>query len=260
MKFKIYPTNINYFLKLTGDNNKIHYEDKYAQEEGFEKKIAPGMFTAALVLCNIHNHLVLENYNCIKIKWKKPVYPEENLIAFSFVDEDSIEIRVIKECKTEAINIFCYNKESTPKIPFTDYKEYNKIVGKEEIENFSHIINGNPKKEYSKNNKNFISDIFISCLVPPSLLMWSAGKGLHVLQEINIHEKANIQNKSKKITVKTYYQGSEKGNFHKGVYVCSSENKVLQTGKVICYLENKINLSKTDKIKTNINKSIIDLL
>lgn len=87
----------------TGDDNEIHSNDNAAQKLGFERAIAHGMFTASLFATAVGKNLPGAILVSKELKWKLPVFVDENIKAKVEVIE-IIKQKKIVICEMNAIN------------------------------------------------------------------------------------------------------------------------------------------------------------
>jgi 3-hydroxybutyryl-CoA dehydratase len=74
---------IRAFAEVTGDTNPVHLDDEYATGTRFGRRIAHGMIAAGLVSATLANDLPGPGtvYLNQTLKFKLPVYPEDNVTA-----------------------------------------------------------------------------------------------------------------------------------------------------------------------------------
>lgn len=80
---RVTDDQIDAFAKLSGDRNPVHFDDAFAKRIGFERHIAHGAVTTALLSAVLGMDLpgpgsvFLEQ----RIRFLKPVYPGETITA-----------------------------------------------------------------------------------------------------------------------------------------------------------------------------------
>ena len=232
---------INTFLELTGDKNKAHYEDKYAQDLGrqygtkFERRLAPGMFTGPLVLYKALSRPNMPDVNTFrhfKFLWANPVYPDDKLYAQVFGNEDELELKVFNQSNTAVMKVQCRRNADKIEIPRGEGREFSKTITKKDTGEFADIVRSNASGLK-------IPALYVGSFVPPSLLLWSGGKGLHIMQECNIHSMPELI-RDMDISATTYFK-KKNGNKYTGRHVCRAQNgKILQTGKIVAYTKDGI--------------------
>jgi len=253
--------HITSFLKVTGDSNDIHFKKYAAKNKGFSDVVAPGMFTGPSVLYNVLADPELPDislFRNFKFKWMHPVYRKDTLHTDVSQKQDCIDLKITNQNGIEVMNISCREKPKEVYVPQNAGKEYVKEITLKDIYNFLRIT-GPPQQKSIQNiifsmlpsgvlaragyfKQETMPDLLISALVPPSLLIWSGGNGLHMMQEINIHNPA-LPNQ--KIRAETYFEKgkkTEKGMVYAGSYVCKSDETVLQSGRVMCFTENELGI------------------
>ncbi len=101
-KFEVTVTEqmLERFLEITSDTNPLHADKEYAMAEGYENRVAYGMLTASFMstLAGVYipgeRSLIKE----IKVKFAKPVYPDETLTVEGEVTDknDTFNMIVLK--------------------------------------------------------------------------------------------------------------------------------------------------------------------
>ena len=81
--FSFSKENISSYMKLTGDFNKIHFDEEYAASTIFKKPIAHGMLSAGVFSKIIGNDFPANNcvYISQNFNFIKPVYIDEEYVA-----------------------------------------------------------------------------------------------------------------------------------------------------------------------------------
>ena len=85
---------VEIFSKLSGDSNPIHLDHKIASKSIFKDRICHGLLISSLFSCLIGNNFPGAIYLNQTLKFKKPVFINEEIIA-------SVEISDIKSIKNK---------------------------------------------------------------------------------------------------------------------------------------------------------------
>lgn len=88
------------FRGLTGDINPLHTDGAYAEEEGYEGRVAYGMLTASFMstLAGVYMPGERSLIKEMKIKFAKPVYPGDTITVSGEVTDknDTFNMIVLK--------------------------------------------------------------------------------------------------------------------------------------------------------------------
>lgn len=95
---KITKSHIEKFRTLTGDNNPIHLNKKFAQKHGFDKPIAYGLLTSSFLSKIIGSKLpgsgaVWTNCN---LRFNKPVFVDDKLKIELTISQISLSLKMVK--------------------------------------------------------------------------------------------------------------------------------------------------------------------
>lgn len=85
---------IQAFADLTGDNNPLHLDDRYAAGTRFGRRIAHGMLAASLISATLANDLPGPGtvYLSQTLQFKAPVYPGDTVTA-------TVEVKALRPGK-----------------------------------------------------------------------------------------------------------------------------------------------------------------
>ncbi len=98
---------IRAFAELTGDNNPVHLDDKYAAATRFGRRIAHGMIAAGLISATLANDLPGPGtvYLSQGLQFKSPVYPGDTITA-------TVKVKSVREDKPIAtLATTCTNQD-----------------------------------------------------------------------------------------------------------------------------------------------------
>jgi len=105
-----YKTNTKdnrFFQKISGDNNKIHYDKNFCLETHFKSPLVYGQSIVIYVLIHLKKKKIIENLSFIKkiyCKFDKPIFLNEKIkIYFSIHNKDSIVIKIFNKLKLKSI-------------------------------------------------------------------------------------------------------------------------------------------------------------
>ena len=93
----ISESDITSFAQISGDFNPLHFDDEYASDMGFEKRIAHGMISSSLFSGLFGTKLPGRGSLFISqsFKYKKPVYKGITIKAEIVVDSVNLNRRVV---------------------------------------------------------------------------------------------------------------------------------------------------------------------
>lgn len=85
------------FQKITGDVNPLHTEETFAQDRGYETKVAYGMLTASFLSTMAGVYMPGENslIQSVEVKFSKPVFPGSTIKFTGKVSEKNDTFRFI---------------------------------------------------------------------------------------------------------------------------------------------------------------------
>ena len=103
--FKINESQINSFRLLSGDNNPLHINSKYAIEKGFDEKIVYGNLQNCFLSFFVGEMFPIKNVIIISqsINFNKPVY-NKNIIRLKAEIINILESIDVYELKFEFLN------------------------------------------------------------------------------------------------------------------------------------------------------------
>ena len=78
-------TDIVRYAGASGDFNKIHHDEPYAQSIGLPQVFSIGMFQAGLVASCVTDHLGVENLRRINFRFREQVWPGDELTCVATV-------------------------------------------------------------------------------------------------------------------------------------------------------------------------------
>jgi acyl dehydratase len=102
--------HINWFARITGDNNPVHLDEEVAKKTSFGRRIAHGMLSAGFISAVLGTRLpgVGSIYVSQTLNFKKPVYPGDKITTTAEVVEVKPTkkpglhfIRLKTECKNQ---------------------------------------------------------------------------------------------------------------------------------------------------------------
>lgn len=206
---------------ITGDTNRLHYDDEYAKRAGFKGAIAPGMYVASL----IDNFYRVEIKN-IELKFRNVVYDGEEIILtreankFVWTRDSNIgleNVLVGELIEKEFITVDWKNMIYERKIEDYDVNKFFECIGLKD--------------------RNEVPKMYIASLIPAALLRHygDSGNKIYLRQSLNFMDKANVGD-----TVKFYIKKNEKKNeVKKGVHfipiAClNQEGKLILEGRAVC--------------------------
>ena len=93
----IEDSDITGFAQISGDFNPLHFDDEYASDMGFEKRIAHGMISSSLFSGLFGTKLPGRGSLFISqsFKYKKPVYVGDKITAEILVESVNLNRRVV---------------------------------------------------------------------------------------------------------------------------------------------------------------------
>ena len=122
-----YETNTKdnrFFQKISGDNNKIHYDKHFCSETHFKSPLVYGQSIVIYVLIQLKKKKIIENLGFIEkiyCKFDKPIFLDEKIeIYFNIYKKDSIVIKIFNKLKLKSII-----KITTKKVELKKLKEKN---------------------------------------------------------------------------------------------------------------------------------------
>ena len=105
----IRESDLTSFAQISGDFNPLHFDDEYASDMGFEKRIAHGMISSSLFSGLFGTKL--PGPGCVyvsqKLVFKRPVYIGETVTAIIEVASVEIQKRII------CFKTYCKVREKT---------------------------------------------------------------------------------------------------------------------------------------------------
>lgn len=83
------PEDIQKFAEVTGDFNPLHFDDGFAQTQGFDGRIAHGALTASFVSGILGNKLPGAGsvFAGLDMRFKRPIYPNQEFLVYAEVKE-----------------------------------------------------------------------------------------------------------------------------------------------------------------------------
>ena len=99
---------IRAFAQLTGDTNRVHFDDAYAAGTRFGRRIAHGMIAAGLISATLANDLPGPGtvYLSQTLQFKAPVYPGDTITA-------NIEVKSVRPDKPIiTLGTVCTNQDN----------------------------------------------------------------------------------------------------------------------------------------------------
>ena len=122
-----YETNTKdnrFFQKISGDNNKIHYDKHFCSETHFKSPLVYGQSIVIYVLIQLKKKKIIENLGFIEkiyCKFDKPIFLDEKIeIYFNIYKKDSIVIKIFNKLELKSII-----KITTKKVELKKLKEKN---------------------------------------------------------------------------------------------------------------------------------------
>ncbi|MCF0129788.1 MAG: MaoC family dehydratase [Pseudobutyrivibrio sp.] len=100
----IHQEDVMKFIELSGDDNPIHYDEEYAKNTVFGKRIAHGMLVASYISAAIGANYNGAIYMGQNLSFRKPVYLEDTVTVIIEVNEVIREDKGIYGLKTTVIN------------------------------------------------------------------------------------------------------------------------------------------------------------
>lgn len=106
-QFNIEITNqmMEYFSKLSGDNNPLHIDELYAKSKGFDSKVVYGMLTSGFYsqLVGVHLPGKYALLQSISIDFIKPIFVGDNISIYGKITNINevfkfIEIKAYIKC------------------------------------------------------------------------------------------------------------------------------------------------------------------
>ena len=103
---KITQNDILLFSKISGDENPVHLDEKYAQQTIFGKRIAHGMLTASLISAVIAEQLPGHGtvYLSQTLKFIRPVLPDQLVttsVRVTHIEYSNRRVTLDCECKVD---------------------------------------------------------------------------------------------------------------------------------------------------------------
>lgn len=94
ISFQVTERDIVEYANVSGDFNPIHLDEKYAQQQGFESKIAHGMLTMAKVWSILSNELLSPEILPLKydLSFLNPVYAGDHVTLQITKRENKIQL------------------------------------------------------------------------------------------------------------------------------------------------------------------------
>ena len=108
---KVTFADIDRFCEVSGDNSPIHMNLTRAKEKGFSNRVAHGMLISAYYSRLVGVYLPGANgyLHAIDISFKKPVYPEDEIIVSGeivYIHEAYKQIEISAYIKKESGEVF----------------------------------------------------------------------------------------------------------------------------------------------------------
>lgn len=96
-KAKITQKEVESFIKLSGDNNPLHYRKPIANKKGFKKPIVHGMLLSSLFSTLVG--VYLPGSNCLylsqTLKFKRPIFTGEKITVLGKIKNKIKSVKVL---------------------------------------------------------------------------------------------------------------------------------------------------------------------
>jgi acyl dehydratase len=88
MQVEITRQNIARYAGASGDFNKFHVDEHYAQEAGHDSVFAMGMYTAGIAGTMLNQWLGVENVNSFDVRFEDIVYPGDEITYSAEIEDE----------------------------------------------------------------------------------------------------------------------------------------------------------------------------
>ena len=122
--YKTNKKDNRFFQKISGDNNKIHFDKNFCSETHFKSPLVYGQSIVIYVLIHLKKKKIIENLRFIQkiyCKFDKPIFLDEKIkIYFNLHKKNSIVIKIFNKLELKSII-----KITTKKIELKKLKKKN---------------------------------------------------------------------------------------------------------------------------------------